>query len=510
MTNLFTIPDDPVEGVYTAVKNTEAKNLLRTLNNASYLTVSNNPDLGKYQSISDAIDALSEEGGIIFIKNGTYDITAVKALPDKTILFLGESKTGVIIDPGDGAYNTFSLAALSTGKEIVFRDLTFQNSSTDYFFDFSNPSSASGSIYWDNCKFDTYLGILTSDYIDSVRMSNSTFKDGDSGTAFIDCNNYSSLQIYNNSYDNAGLGSNELANNQYTTWLTKPPVSTSRGLFASFGGVSSAIAVSGATPSGYTSTCEEFNGESWSSITSYFAAVYTHGGCGSSIAGLVAGGVINPGSSIATTKEYDGSSFSSGGDLNTARQRISLCGTQVSAFTVGGYTDSSEEYNGSSWSTSDTWPTAGNPTDIGLVGSVSSCLAISSFQDTSKVPDSYEHTGAGWSSSTAMVLSGGPTQANIGTTDSAVSIGCAKEYFYSFSELWSSGMDSAYQSYDGTSWRLLNNFVVQTTLSRAVGSISRALLFGGTTVDTSGVSGTPLAYSYRKISYQLTEYLQDY
>jgi hypothetical protein len=80
------------------------------------------------------------------------------------------------------------------------------------------------------------------------------------------------------------------------------------------------------------------------------------GGCGTQTAGLAFGGG-NPGGNTGATEEYNGSTWtSSPGSLNTARYGLAGAGTQTAALAAGGYvTDvvsNSEEYDGTSWATS--------------------------------------------------------------------------------------------------------------------------------------------------------------
>ena len=83
-------------------------------------------------------------------------------------------------------------------------------------------------------------------------------------------------------------------------------------------------------------------------------AKYKHAGAGTQTAGLSFGGIPAPGGSAqSTSEEYDGSSWSSGGTLGTAAERCAGSGTQTLALCFGGPpdTDLTQIYNGTSWST---------------------------------------------------------------------------------------------------------------------------------------------------------------
>jgi hypothetical protein len=99
----------------------------------------------------------------------------------------------------------------------------------------------------------------------------------------------------------------------------------------------------------------------WSSASSTINAKQRPGGCGTQTAGLAAGGFTAPGptlTALATTEEYNGSGWSSGGNLNTARGNVGLAGTQTAAVFSGQgspstpYAGTTELYDGTSWTTS--------------------------------------------------------------------------------------------------------------------------------------------------------------
>ena len=103
-----------------------------------------------------------------------------------------------------------------------------------------------------------------------------------------------------------------------------------------------------------SSTTAEYDGTSWTSgnpLTS--PRGMTGGGTGVQTAGLVAGG--SPSSNL--TEEYDGTSFSAGGNMNTGRQQGKMSGSQTDGIFYGGEappgnTTATENYNGTSWTTS--------------------------------------------------------------------------------------------------------------------------------------------------------------
>ena len=121
-----------------------------------------------------------------------------------------------------------------------------------------------------------------------------------------------------------------------------------------FGTYTAAVSVGGNRSTGLTAAVEEYNGSSWTSVTSIPAATDNVGSCGAETAGLIYGGQ-RP-SNTDVTLEYDGTNWTSGGNLNTARRTIVGAGTQTAALAALGaidppFTAEAEQYNGSSWTT---------------------------------------------------------------------------------------------------------------------------------------------------------------
>ena len=112
---------------------------------------------------------------------------------------------------------------------------------------------------------------------------------------------------------------------------------------------------------GLLSTAEEYNGTSWSDGGDMPATKFSHGACGTQTAGLVFAGktgtnVNTDVSATNTTFEYDGSSWTTGGNYGISNNGLAGFGTQTAGVGVGGNSPASAatyEYDGSSW-------TAGN------------------------------------------------------------------------------------------------------------------------------------------------------
>ena len=114
---------------------------------------------------------------------------------------------------------------------------------------------------------------------------------------------------------------------------------------------------------GVKSLVEEYDGSSWSEVTNMPTATFGQGSAGTQTAAVVFGGRTP--SWVTSTFEYDGTNWTSGGALGTARTfKGAATGTQTAALAVGGdqnppsgATNKVEEYDGSSFSEVNTYPT---------------------------------------------------------------------------------------------------------------------------------------------------------
>jgi len=118
----------------------------------------------------------------------------------------------------------------------------------------------------------------------------------------------------------------------------------------------------------YLNYSEEYNGTSWTEgNNTTIARECSTSGFGTQTAGAIAGGgapdnISSPYSGYSnSTDEYNGTSWSEGGDINSARLGMATCGTQTAGFGAGGYqganhpesppsnTAKCEQYDGTSW-----------------------------------------------------------------------------------------------------------------------------------------------------------------
>ena len=106
--------------------------------------------------------------------------------------------------------------------------------------------------------------------------------------------------------------------------------------------------------------------EAWSAGANTSIAKQRPGATGTQTAGLSCGGATAPpASALGSTEEYNGTGWSTGGNLNTARNNSQCIGTQSAAALVGKgspsipYAGTTELYNGTAWTTN---PNSANDT----------------------------------------------------------------------------------------------------------------------------------------------------
>ena len=139
---------------------------------------------------------------------------------------------------------------------------------------------------------------------------------------------------------------------------------------ASFGDKTALVAVGGYGPSGpaHSAAVEEYDGTNWTTATAYPSTVYSGQGNGVLTAGIISGGNQSGSTFLNISTYYDGTSWTSAPNIVKARQgSASSLGTQTAAIYFCGETtntgsfdprspNTTEEYDGSSWSNGGTVP----------------------------------------------------------------------------------------------------------------------------------------------------------
>jgi hypothetical protein len=132
----------------------------------------------------------------------------------------------------------------------------------------------------------------------------------------------------------------------------------SSGVSNAFGTLSAGVLAGGSLGGSTVATTQKYNGTAWSAGNNLLATRNYSACAGKNSAGVVTGGTGN----LTTTEEYDGTSWVAAGALNTGRAQLTGDGTQTAALVFAGSTGSNsvvtEEYNGTAWTAANSMTTA--------------------------------------------------------------------------------------------------------------------------------------------------------
>ena len=255
-------------------------------------------------------------------------------------------------------------------------------------------------------------------------------------------------------------------------WAASGPMLTARGNGGAAGTSTSAFVASGYTTTGVANT-EEYNGTGFSTGGNVNTARPQTAGAGTETAGLIAGGFEPP--STGKTEEYNGTSWSEQNDMNIARRTMSgSAGTQTAALFFGGYRDitptpngvmnSTESYNGTSW----TSESALNTAVWQNTGSGIQTAAVS----VGGPPTQTEHyDGSSWTTdvaiNTARLAAGAA-----GTTSNTL-------FYGGTTDGGDGGISAKTEEYDGTSWTEVADMAVARRGLGKAGEYNKAVAMGG-------------------------------
>jgi len=187
-------------------------------------------------------------------------------------------------------------------------------------------------------------------------------------------------------------------------------------------------AAGGGYPTASTNV-ENYDGTTW---TASAVLPATRGGGNSSgpqTAGLYFAGTTGspPRGVLATTYEYDGEGWTAGGDLNTARTNAGSTGptgSQTAALSFAGnkpsFTSKTEEYNGSSWTEVNFYPTSSSY--VGYAGSQTDAIGFSGYNGPVLTATSL-YDGTNWSSGPSLATGRLLYHTNAGTASAAIVFG---------------------------------------------------------------------------------------
>ena len=222
-----------------------------------------------------------------------------------------------------------------------------------------------------------------------------------------------------------------------TAWTAGGNMASNDSQISCFGISTAAVSATGELGTSGTNTSEEYNGTSWGSGGNVSTTRTQAAGFGTLTAGAIAGGYA--GGASAATEEYDGTSWTAGGDLTIASYGGAAGGTQAAGiFAVGqtppGTTNSVHYYNGTAWTAQSGTANlaragmnstgAGTQTDFGIYGGGNPTTNSTEFWDgtsfstASNLPSARSSMSVGKSgTSTSAIIFGGSAPPSIATTN---------------------------------------------------------------------------------------------
>ena len=277
-------------------------------------------------------------------------------------------------------------------------------------------------------------------------------------------------------------GSRTSASEQWdgTSWTSTPNTNLDIQSRQAFGTATSAIAAGG----NYVTTVEEWNNTVWSTspLTLSIAVGQGYGIGSASTNGLVFGGQVPsiPGSTGAT-EEYNLSintitagAWASGGNLNTGRQDVGGTGTKSAGLAIGGRTGASspftqsgvcEEYNGATWSEQNDLNTARG--EASGSGTQTAALCFGGAPN-STATENYD--GSSWTTSPATLNTGRSSGASFGASDtSAVFCG----------GYGPSSRQDAVEEYNGSAWTSVTSMPIVRYNAGGAGIETAGIVLGG-------------------------------
>jgi hypothetical protein len=222
--------------------------------------------------------------------------------------------------------------------------------------------------------------------------------------------------------------------------------------------------------------------KSWSAGGNLPVAKNEAGSDGTSTAGWTAGGSTGPAANTGTTatEEYDGSAWTAGGNLNTARTGLGGAGfgTQTAAAVSGGFIQpgagptrtmyaNAEEYNGSTWTSVTSMPTA--LAGLAQCGIQTAGLSFggSSGYASPLLTTTLEYDGTNWTSGGSLNTAAGYQAAGIQTAGLGMQT--------------TDTTGKGTESYNGTSWTAVANRNTARAQVVGFGTQTLATIAGGYT-----------------------------
>jgi hypothetical protein len=259
-------------------------------------------------------------------------------------------------------------------------------------------------------------------------------------------------------------------------WASGGNLNTARYGMGNAGIQTANIAFGGAAPT--TTAVENYNGTSWTSGTSMPATRQYQGSSGTQTAALSSGGYNGTSYNNNTSQEWNGSSWSSGGNLNTGRGglMVGIIGLQTAGLAVGGqspgFTAASESYNGTAWTNT---PSLSSPRGFGSGWGSNTAAIVVNGAAGGYSTDVESFNGSAWTTSTSY-----PTSVAAGG-------GFGNSYTNGINmdgESVPGAKIATCSAWNGTSWTATASLGTARANVGASGNTSNGLCIGGTTGST--------------------------
>lgn len=269
-----------------------------------------------------------------------------------------------------------------------------------------------------------------------------------------------------------------------TSWSEVNDIPTARGRMGSAGKTQTAALVAGGGPPATTNSFE-YDGTNWTAGGNINVARYGLKGNGTLTSALVYGGDVGSGTYVTTsTEEYDGTSWTTTTALGTAKVDVGSAGADnTSAVAYGGATfpntSATEEYNASiivttagAWASGANYPVTIQ--DASGVGPVTANATFGGYDGPSYTNATNEYDGSSWTSGGNMNTARATYQTGIGSQTAAIGV---SGYIPGGGPTGSTNTES----YNGTSWTNVNSLSTSRYNASATGVQTSGIITGGNT-----------------------------
>jgi|TARA_R110002020_G_scaffold94910_3_gene227978 hypothetical protein len=260
-------------------------------------------------------------------------------------------------------------------------------------------------------------------------------------------------------------------------WTAGGNMNTTRYQMAAAGTITAAVTGMGATPFPYTANVEEYNGTAWTEVTNHpwSSGFEGMGWCGVQTAALVAGGYHGPpgDGTWANAWLYDGTNWAATGALASARNHGGMCGTSSAGLWAGGQPNGklTEEFNGSTWS-AQTALTYDHKTNVNCGVQTDAITVGGNSPDFPNAAKAEEYNGTSWNTGGLLNTPRKAMQSPAGGTTGTACL-------YTGGDTGPVGTNDDTETYNGTAWSVGTSLPRNTQTGGGAGTATSYLSCGG-------------------------------